>query len=83
MANEDPRKEGDGEEPKPHELHRTKRGFTVRPYTNDIGHQEFQVRNWRGTVLTTRRWLEDAIKRADELEEAARQREETGHGKKK
>jgi hypothetical protein len=51
------------------ELYRTKpHGFHVVEYTNDLNRTEYQVRNWRGTVVGTRRFVEDAIQRADELQ---------------
>jgi hypothetical protein len=75
-------RDGNGSEAKPHELHRTKRGFVVVQYRNDLGNTEYQVRNWRGTVLTTRYTVEAAIKRADVLEVQAREREGGKHGSK-
>lgn len=48
-------------------------------HTNDLNREEYQVRNWRGTVLTTRRFLPDAIVRANELEELQITKE-GGHG---
>lgn len=67
---------------KPKELHRTARGFHVVEWRNDLGKTEYQVRNWRGTVLTTRRVYDDAVRQAEALERQAANREETGHGKK-
>jgi hypothetical protein len=64
------------------ELHRTKRGFHVVEYRNDLERIEYQVRNWRGTVMTTRRALDQAVKRADALEQQAVEKEnrESHHG---
>lgn len=62
------------------ELHRTPRGFHVVEYVNDIERVEYQVRNWRGTVLTTRRHADDAIRQANALEQRATEREGTNHG---
>jgi hypothetical protein len=63
-------------------LHRTKRGFQVVEYRNDLDRLEYQVRNWRGTVLTTRRDQDAAITRADELDRMQGEKEGK-HGKRK